>query len=88
MLCIESREAEENLERWKSERRGIKLNHNKTEYMCVNERDGSRSVRLQGAEIKSIYLAPEQWRGWHVQTGWNRWRRVVKNERKGVQDGG
>ncbi|KAK3520195.1 hypothetical protein QTP70_017929, partial [Hemibagrus guttatus] len=52
VICSESREqVEENLERWRFvlERRGIR---SKTEYMCVNEREGSGTVRLQGEEVK------------------------------------
>ncbi|KAK3560574.1 hypothetical protein QTP86_010913 [Hemibagrus guttatus] len=52
---IETREqVEENLERWRFalERRGMKVSRSKTEYMCVNEREGSGTVRLQGEEEK------------------------------------
>ncbi|KAK3511381.1 hypothetical protein QTP70_005306 [Hemibagrus guttatus] len=55
VICSESREqVEENLERWRFalERRGMKVSHTKTEYMCVNEREGSGTVRLQGEEVK------------------------------------
>ncbi|KAK3545335.1 hypothetical protein QTP70_004062 [Hemibagrus guttatus] len=53
----ESREqVEENLERWRfaRERRGMKVSRSKTEYMCVNEREGSGTVRLQGEEVKKV----------------------------------
>ncbi|KAK3559330.1 hypothetical protein QTP86_012758 [Hemibagrus guttatus] len=55
VICSESREqVEENLERWRFalERRGMKVSCSKTEYMCVNEREGSGKVRLQGEEEK------------------------------------
>ncbi|KAK3543252.1 hypothetical protein QTP70_014085, partial [Hemibagrus guttatus] len=41
---------------WRSalERRGMKVSHSKTEYMCVNEREGSGIVRLQGEEVKKV----------------------------------
>ncbi|KAK3531007.1 hypothetical protein QTP70_007896 [Hemibagrus guttatus] len=55
VICSESREqVEENLERWwfALERRGMKVSRSKTEYMCVNEREGSGTVRLQGEEVK------------------------------------
>ena len=57
VICSESREqVEEKLERWRFalERRGIKFSHSKTEYMCVNERDASGRVKLQGEEIKKV----------------------------------
>ncbi|KAK3563057.1 hypothetical protein QTP86_015868 [Hemibagrus guttatus] len=53
VICSESREqVEKNLERWRFalERRGMKVSRSKTEYMCVNEREGSGTVRLQGEE--------------------------------------
>ncbi|KAK3514119.1 hypothetical protein QTP70_005119 [Hemibagrus guttatus] len=49
VICSESREqVEENMERWRFalERGGMKVSHSKTEYMCVNEREGSGTVRL------------------------------------------
>ncbi|KAK3562277.1 hypothetical protein QTP86_033344 [Hemibagrus guttatus] len=57
VICSESREqVEENLERWRFalERRGMKVSRSKTEYMCVNEREGSGTVRLQREEVKKV----------------------------------
>ncbi|KAK3542201.1 hypothetical protein QTP86_018486, partial [Hemibagrus guttatus] len=57
VICSESREqVEENLERWRLalERRGMKVSRSKTEYMCVNEREGRGTVRLQGDEVKKV----------------------------------
>ncbi|KAK3513905.1 hypothetical protein QTP70_032851 [Hemibagrus guttatus] len=57
VICSESREqVEENLERWRFalERRGMKVSRSKTEYMCVNEREGSGTVRLQGEEVNKV----------------------------------
>ncbi|KAK3541520.1 hypothetical protein QTP86_028650 [Hemibagrus guttatus] len=57
VICSESREqVEENLERWRFalERRGMKVSRSKTEYMCVNEREGSGTVRLQGEEVQKV----------------------------------
>ncbi|KAK3541728.1 hypothetical protein QTP86_002117 [Hemibagrus guttatus] len=57
VICSESREqVEENLERWRFalERSGMKVSCSKTEYMCVNEREGSGTVRLQGEEVKKV----------------------------------
>ena len=42
VICSESKkQVERSLERWRYaiERRGMKVNRSKTEYMCVNERD-------------------------------------------------
>ncbi|KAK3565044.1 hypothetical protein QTP86_032471, partial [Hemibagrus guttatus] len=91
VICSESREqVEENLERWRFalERRGMKVSHSKIEYMCVNEREGSGTVRLQGEEVKKVqefkYLGSTvQSNGEcakevkkRVQAGWNGWRKV------------
>ncbi|KAK3572671.1 hypothetical protein QTP86_004033 [Hemibagrus guttatus] len=99
VICSESREqVEENLERWRFalERRGMKVSRSKTEYMCVNEREGSGTVRLQGEEMKKVqefkYLGStvqsngecEKEVKKRVQAGWNGWRKVsgVLCERK------
>ncbi|KAK3548082.1 hypothetical protein QTP70_004512 [Hemibagrus guttatus] len=91
VICSESREqVEENLERWRFalERRGMKVSRSKTEYMCVNEMEGSETVRLQGEEVKKVqefkYLGSTvQSNGEcgkevkkRVQAGWNGWRKV------------
>ncbi|KAK3555297.1 hypothetical protein QTP86_014982 [Hemibagrus guttatus] len=91
VICSESREqVEENLERWRFalERRGMKVSRSKTEYMCVNKREGSGTVRLQGEEVKKVqefkYLGSTvQSNGEcakdvkkRVQAGWNLWRKV------------
>ncbi|KAK3532175.1 hypothetical protein QTP86_009196 [Hemibagrus guttatus] len=91
VICSESREqVEENLERWRFalERRGMKVSRSKTEYMCVNEMEGSGTVRLQGEEVKKVqefkYLGSTvQSNGEcgkevkkRVQAGWNGWRKV------------
>ena len=57
VICSKSRQQlEENLERWRFtlERRGMKVSRSKTEYMCVNERETSGIVRLQGAEVVKV----------------------------------
>ncbi|KAK3526912.1 hypothetical protein QTP86_004706 [Hemibagrus guttatus] len=91
VICSESREqVEENLERWRFalERRGMKVSRSKTEYMCVNEREGGGTVRLQGEEVQKVqefkYLGSTvQSNGEcgkevkkRVQAGWNGWRKV------------
>ncbi|KAK3539779.1 hypothetical protein QTP70_013212 [Hemibagrus guttatus] len=66
----------------------MKVSRSKTEYMCVNEREGSGTVRLQGEEVKKVqefkYLGSTvQSNGEYekevkkrVQAGWNGWRKV------------
>ncbi|KAK3568517.1 hypothetical protein QTP86_008630 [Hemibagrus guttatus] len=91
VICSESREqVEENLERLRFalERRGMKVSRSKTEYMCVDEREGSGTVRLQGEEVKKVqefkYLGSTvQSNGEcgkevkkRVQAVWNGWRKV------------
>ncbi|KAK3519927.1 hypothetical protein QTP70_007771, partial [Hemibagrus guttatus] len=91
VICSESREqVEENLERWRFalERRGMEVSRSKTEYMCVNEREGSGTVRLQGEEVKKVqefkYLGSTVQSNVEcgkevkkrVQPGWNGWRKV------------
>ncbi|KAK3546997.1 hypothetical protein QTP86_008421, partial [Hemibagrus guttatus] len=91
VICSKSREqVVENLERWRFalERRGMKVSRSKTEYMCVNEREGSGTVWLQGEEVKKVqefkYLGStvqsngecEKEVKKRVQAGWNLWRKV------------
>ncbi|KAK3570673.1 hypothetical protein QTP86_024754 [Hemibagrus guttatus] len=93
VICSESREqVEEKLERWRFalERRGMKVSCSKTEYMCVNERKGSGTVRLQVEEVKKVqefkYLGSTvQSNGEcgeevkkQVQALWNGWRKVSR----------
>ncbi|KAK3532766.1 hypothetical protein QTP86_028145 [Hemibagrus guttatus] len=49
-------QVEENLERWRFvlERRGMKVSRSKTEYMCVNEREGSGTVRGKEASAGRV----------------------------------
>ncbi|KAI5608993.1 methyltransferase-like protein 17, mitochondrial isoform X2 [Silurus asotus] len=57
VICGESSEqVEKILERWRYalERRGMKVSRSKTEFMCVNEREGSGGVRLQGEEVEKV----------------------------------
>ncbi|KAI5627659.1 hypothetical protein C0J50_8434, partial [Silurus asotus] len=92
VICCESREqVEKSLERWRYalERRGMTLSRSKTEYMCVNEREGSGGVRLQGEELQKVeefrYLGSTVQRNGEcvrevkkrVQAGWSGWRRVT-----------
>ena len=92
VICGESRgQVEKSLERWRYalERRGMKVSRSKTEYMCVNEREGSGVVRLHGEEVVKVeefkYLGSTvQSNGEcvrevkkRVQAGWSGWRRVA-----------
>ncbi|KAK3534869.1 hypothetical protein QTP86_032387, partial [Hemibagrus guttatus] len=59
VICSERREqVEENLERrrFALEIRGMKVSRSKTEYMCVNEREGSGTVRLLGEDVKKVQV--------------------------------
>ncbi|XP_048056909.1 uncharacterized protein LOC125274573 [Megalobrama amblycephala] len=91
VICSKNREQmEESLERWRFalERRGMKVSRSKTEYMCVNERVPSGTVRLQGEEVKKVqdfkyFGSTVQSNGEcgkevkkRVQAGWNGWRKV------------
>ena len=93
VICSESKEqVEEKLESWRyaSERRGMKVNRRKTEYVCVNERQDNRSgtLKMQGEEVAKVedfkYLdSTVQSNGEcgrevkkRLQAGWNGWRRM------------
>ena len=57
VICSESREqVEEKLESWRYalERRGMKVNRRKTEYMCLNERQVNGAVTMQGGEVAKV----------------------------------
>ena len=59
VICSESKEqVEEKLESWRYalERRGMKVNMRKTEYMCVNERQDNSivTVKMQGEEVAKV----------------------------------
>ena len=93
VICSESKEqVEDKLESWRYalERRGMKVNRRKTEYMCVNERqdNSSGTVKMQGEEVAKVedfkYLGSTvQSNGEcgrevkkRVQAGWNGWRKM------------
>ncbi|KAI5106426.1 hypothetical protein C0J45_4123 [Silurus meridionalis] len=57
VICGESREqVEKSLERWRYrlEKSGMKVSRSKTDYVCVNEREGSGVLRLQGEEVEKV----------------------------------
>ena len=93
VICSESKEqVEEKLESWRYalERRGMKVNRRKTEYMCVDVRQdkGSGTVKMQGEEVAKVedfkYLGSTvQSNGEcgrevkkRIHAGWNGWRRM------------
>ncbi|KAK3507820.1 hypothetical protein QTP70_000887 [Hemibagrus guttatus] len=91
VICSESREqVEENLERWRFalERRGMKVSRSKTEYMCVNEREGSGTVGLQGEEVKKVQEF--KYLGSTVQSNGEcgKEENISENQGEGVQDSG
>ena len=90
VLCSVSKErVEEKLERWRYalERRGMKFNRRKTEYMCVNERHVNGTVKMQeevakvedfkylGSSVQSNEECGREVKN-IVQAGWNGWRRM------------
>ena len=67
------------------ERRGMKVNRRKTEYMCVNERHVNGTVKMQ-EEVAKVEIS-NTWAQLfkimerrevkkRVQAGWNGWRRM------------
>ncbi|XP_063610845.1 uncharacterized protein LOC134784662 [Penaeus indicus] len=91
VLCTEdNEEAEQELERWRHvlEKRWMKVSRSKTEYKCVNERDGDGRVSMENIEIKKVqefkYLGPTTDRDGDIhtevskrlQSGWEGWRKV------------
>lgn len=57
VICSESRQqVEMNLERWRyaMKRRGMKVSRSKTEYMCMNEREGGVIVQLQRTDVLRV----------------------------------
>ena len=69
VICSESKEqVEEKLESWRYalERRGMKVNRRKTEYMFVNERqdNGSGTLKMQGVEVAKV--EDFKYLGWRV----------------------
>ncbi|KAI2660071.1 hypothetical protein H4Q32_022673 [Labeo rohita] len=85
VICSESREqVEMSLKRWRYalDRRGMKVSRSKIEYMCINGREGSRTVQLQGADVFKVdefkYLGSVVQSNGECgrEAGWSGWRRV------------
>ena len=37
------------------ERKGMKVSHSNTEYVCVNEKEARGTVRLEGVEVENVH---------------------------------
>ncbi|KAK3517487.1 hypothetical protein QTP70_012536 [Hemibagrus guttatus] len=66
----------------------MKVSCSKTEYMCVNEREGSGTVRLQGEEVKKVLEF--KYLGSTVQSNGEcgKEENISENQGEGVQDSG
>ena len=83
-------EVERRLESWKYalERRGMKVNRSKTEYLCINGGNDDETVKMEDTKLPRVkefkYLGStvqesggcEREVKKRVQAGWNGWRRV------------
>ena len=91
VICEETREkVGRRLEYWRNalERRGMKVSRLKTEYLCVNERNDEKNVKMEdkkGPRVKEFkYLEStvqqsgscEREIKRKMQAGWNGWKRV------------
>ena len=91
VICEETREeVEQRLESWKLalERRGMKVNRSKTEYLCINGGNDNETVKMEDTKVPRVkefkYLGStvqesggcEREVKKRIQAGWNGWRRV------------
>ena len=92
VICKETREEVEwRLESWKYalERRGMKVNRSKTEYLCINGENDSKTVKMKDTKVPRVkefkYLGStvqesgscESEVKKRVQVGWKQWRKVL-----------
>ena len=92
VMCKETREeVERRLESWKYalERRGMKVNRSKTEYLCINGGNDDETVKMEDTKVPKVkefkYLGSMVRESGsckrevkkRVQAGWNGWRRVL-----------
>ena len=92
VICEETRkEVEWRLESWKYalERRGLKVNRSKTEYLCISGGNDDETVKMEDAKVPRVkefkYLGStvqesgscEREVKKRVQAGWKGWRRVL-----------
>ena len=74
VVCSESKEqVEEKLESWRYalERRGIKVNRRKTEYMCV--------MRGRITVVAQWKSKEKRWRNWRISNTWNQLYKVMES---------
>ena len=91
VICEETREeVERRLESWKYalERRGMKVNRSKTEYLCINGENDDETVKIEDTKVPRVkefkYLGStvQESDGYErevkksVQAGWSGWRSV------------
>ena len=91
VICEETREEmEQRLDCWRYalERRGMKVSRSKTEYLCINGRNDSKTVKMEDTKVPRLkeckYLGStvqesgscEREVKKRVQAGWNGWRKV------------
>ena len=91
VICEETREeVERRLESWKYalERRGMKVNRSKTEYLCINGENDDDTVKIEDTKVPKVkefkYLGStvQESGGYErevkksVQAGWSGWRSV------------
>ena len=93
VICEETREGvERRLESWRCalERRGMKVNRSKTEYLCINGGNDDETVKMEDTKVSRVikfkYLGStvqesgscerEVKKG--VQAEWNGWRKVSR----------
>ena len=91
VICEETREeVEQRLECWRYalERRGMKVNRSKTEYLCINGGNDDKTVKMEDTKVLRVkefkYLGStvqesvgcEREVKKRVQAGWNGWKRV------------
>ena len=92
MICEETREeVEGRLESWRYalERRGTKVSRSKTEYLCINDGNDKKTVKMEDTKVPRVkkfkYLgltvqesgSCEREVKRRVQAGWNVWRKVL-----------
>ena len=93
VICEETREeVDQKLECWRYalERKGMKVNRSKTEYLCINGGNDKETVKMEDTKVPRVkqfkYLEStvqesgscEREVKRRAQAGWNEWRKVSK----------